>query len=293
VTKPTLIGSHEEASNQAVKKWVEELKTGIINANLWHLYRNPASAQPLVRDLLKSEDTHLSWRAAALLAMWNDPLAESRLCKAIQERESGYELEADPKARPEMDKNLVSHWRASIVLLRRCGTSYCLPFLDKLASSPNLLFNIRTAITITCEHLAAKHLSETDKSIIAEIVNKLMFTEAPNVVGYVRRNTSVPENTLLTGTISSCPETLKKNVLRSENFQWQLQLAVIRVREKLEIPTDSESFKNDARALVRRSFETRPGEIRNRRSQLEPRLEKPEKLAGEKENAASLFFQAS
>jgi glycine/D-amino acid oxidase-like deaminating enzyme len=256
VTKPTLIGANSEASAQSIKKWIEEISAGGVNSNLWHLYRNPRLAQPVMRDLLKSEDNLLSWRAAILLAMWKDPLAEARLCKAIENRETGFEREADPKARPELDKNLVPHWRVSIALLKRCGTGYCLPFLDEVASSANLLFNVRTAVALACEQVFATNLSETDKLLMAEVMDKLMATDAPNTLGYARRNTSVPENTLLTGTISNCPEALKKNVLQSENFQWQLQLVVARVREKLgvESSSDLQAFQDDPRALVRRSF---------------------------------------
>jgi hypothetical protein len=136
---------------------IEALKTHGAGLALWQLYKaGPRKAGATVLPCLDSRDATRSWQAAMLFAMWGDPAAEPRLLRAIRHRETG--VEHDPSAFDPRrgSKRILPRWWAAVTLLRRCGTLKAIPTLQRLASSADLPFRIRTAMVITITRISER-----------------------------------------------------------------------------------------------------------------------------------------
>jgi len=236
-------------SPDQIDRWIAEMKRSAGPA-MYHLWRAEDAARGKILPLLASPDAGVSWRAAAIVAMWADPAAEDRLRLAIRTREYGFDP-AEPQ-RPETSNRLVPNWLAAIVLLRRCGTPACLEDLYQVACDPALVHNARTAIAITCEKLALRHkLSPQEKDLLARMLHKLLAGDIPNAVGNPQRKPAVPETVP-----PAVPPTARRPVV--EDFRWQLHLAAARAEQAAGLPVHdgAKAFLSDPRATVRRAMMT-------------------------------------
>jgi hypothetical protein len=236
----------------AFEQWVADLKT-TSNASLYHLMKHEQQARPVVVPLIDdpSADAGTSWRAAAIAAMWNDSAAEPRLLKAIKERELGWAN--DEKDSPDNNNRVTPWWIVSIALLRRCGTAAMLPVFAELADDPRLLHNARTTMALTLTALGMKaKLTAEQKDLVAKILLKLLSTEAPNAKGNPQRRPVAMDTT---GPVSAAFKPTATQPV-SEDFTWQLHLAVAQAEHAAHLPIhkDAAKFLKDPRATVRKAF---------------------------------------
>ncbi|RRJ98087.1 FAD-dependent oxidoreductase [Opitutaceae bacterium TAV4] len=203
-------------------RWLEELTTGPATVALWHLYRtgHDKATRAAIERLLASPDATVSWRAAAILAMWGDARSEPRLWQAIRTRE-------DDKARdithPQQEWFYVPRWYAALTLLKPCITPASLPPLEELASDASLVLNLRSAVALACEALARRFaLSDSERMQVTAILQKLSATLAPNAVRDPGHSTLLPE----------LPAQQMAAKVR-EDYGWQLRHAVTRARRAL------------------------------------------------------------
>lgn len=242
---PKSITPHPPAL-EAIDGWIRELHGGPATEALWHLYRAGSEARPHVLPLLESPDDTVSWRAAAILAMWNDPLAEKRLLHAIRRRE-------DDKTRDiratQQEWFYVPRWYAALTLLKRCITPDSLPTLEELATDAGLPLNLRNAVALAAETLARQpRISPETEQRLALLLDRLLASSAP----HARRRPDGP--TLGPDTIEMSHQHGRRPV--EEDYLWQLQYAVARARRALGLPLQKsiQTFRQDPRALVRRAL---------------------------------------
>ncbi|WP_081722283.1 FAD-dependent oxidoreductase [Geminisphaera colitermitum] len=203
-------------------RWLEELTTGPATVALWHLYRSghDEETRTAVEKRLTSPDTTVSWRAAAILAMWGDARSEPRLWQAFRTRE---DAKARDITRPQQEWFYVPRWYAAVTLLKRCITPASLPLLEELASDTSLVLNLRSAVALACEALARRFaLSDSERMQVTAILEKLSATLAPNAVRDPGHSTVFPE----------LPAQQMAAKVR-EDYGWQLRHAVTRARRAL------------------------------------------------------------
>lgn len=227
-------------------KWLEEMQGGPATEALWHLYRAGDAARQDVLKLLESPDETVSWRAAAILAMWNDSRAEPRLLRAIQMREND-------KLRDirltQQEWFYVPRWYAALTLLKRCITKSSLPQLEELATDPQLPLNLRNAIALAAETLARQlALSPDTRHRLGLLLDLLLASPAPHAL----RRPDGP--TLGADTIEMSHQRGRRPV--EEDYLWQLHYAIARARRALGLPPQKsiQMFQQDPRALVRRAL---------------------------------------
>lgn len=237
-----------------IASWLDELRGGPATAALWHLYRAGDAARPHIVPLLASAEATVSWRAAAVLAMWHDERAEPRLLHAIRTREDD---RARDITRPQQEWFYISRWYAAITLLKRCLTVRSLPLLEELAADPQLALNPRNAVALAVGALAGRQpLSLVARLRVEALLRRLLATPAPHAV-------RSPQGSPLGAT--EPPSVPRPTDLRPviEDYTWQLHLAVARARVALGLPPQAEAwrFLDDERAIVRRAFDKlRPGQ---------------------------------
>lgn len=249
-TKGNAVLTHEESD---IAGWLDELQNAPASQAFsapWHLYR-AGQQSPEVRErvlaLLDSASGTASWRAAALLAMWDDGRAEPRLLRAIEERGSVVESEKNDK--DDKYRCEVPQWLVAVSLLRRAGSPECLTALDTLADEPDLLHNARTAIALCCEAIAARYeLDEAQREKILGILWKILEVPSPNSI-------APPQRPLMQTEFGG------QRVL--EDWTWQIHLAITRARRALGLPPHEQAVAllRDERALVRRAFSAVCGEV--------------------------------
>ena len=238
---------HFQVDAATLEGWLRELREGPATAALWHLYRAREAAEPHVAPLVEVADATISWRAAALLAMWGDERAEPRLWRALRTREDD---RARDITRPQQEWFYMARWYAALTLLKRCISPRSLPVLEGISADASLALNLRNAVALACAALAQRHpLSATEVARTGAVLDRLLATPAP----HSRRN---PQSSPLGQT--EPPSMEKTTDLRPviEDYNWQLALAVARARRALGIP-QPESFAaylHDERAIVRRAF---------------------------------------
>ena len=236
-----------EVTQGKLESWLAELAGGPATDALWHLYRAEACARPRVEALLHETDRTITWRAAALLAMWCDERAEPRLLEAIRSREDDRNRDI---TKPQQEWFYMPRWYAALTLLKRCITPRSLDLLETLAAHPQTELNVRCAVALAYESLAARapHLGG-DLRRIERSLEALLATPAPHGI-------RSPQGSPL-GQVEPPPipqPTDLRPVL--EDFTWQLHLAVLRARLALDLPPHPRAwvFTSDERAIVRRRF---------------------------------------
>lgn len=221
------------------------LETGRADIHLWHAYRRPDVFRPAAERLLSSPNPTVSFQAAALLAMWESPEAESRLLAAVRDREQGAEPDCGKGAfAQDVD---IPFWLLAVVLLRLCGTSRCLPALHELAGEEGLPFNVRTCLALTLERIGRPE----DAARIFEI-QELLLPGASEVA-------NLPPTRSVRRMLDGKPQLVLGNDAGSdtrEDQSWQLHLVVARTRKRLGLPPQPEvdHFRVDRRSYVRRPF---------------------------------------
>jgi hypothetical protein len=215
---------------------------------LYHLYRHGIAARPLVAPLVSHADPAISFRAAALLAMWSDPLAESRLLQAIRDREYGFQS-TPQNQQPENNPQHVPHYIVATALLRRCCTPVALPDFAALAADPALPHNGRTALALALVSMAQRHkLVEPQKALLSKILAQLLATAAPNALRNPKRRLAAPSD------FAAPAPNQRPPVL--EDCTWQLHLAIAKAESAAHLPIHpgAATFLHDPRAIVRKAF---------------------------------------
>lgn len=189
-----------------------------------------------------------SFYEAAVLAMRNDRRAAARLLRAIDTREEGPPPSVDNTGAHGQEIDL-PFWFIAIVLLRRCGGEECLESFRRLAAHPGLLLNVRTALALTLERLAAGGAVEPGRA--AEIADKLVADVPPDVLLAPSRSTW--------RALRGAPQIRLRNeqgVDTRQDHGWQLHLVVARVRALAGLGprSDALAFWSDSRAWVRNAF---------------------------------------
>ena len=230
-----------------IETWLTELQIGPSTAALWHLYRAGDEAYSAVTVLLGSPDDTISWRAAAILAMWGNELAEPRLLRAIINREDDRERDI---TRPQQEWFYVPRWYGALTFLKKCITSASLPLLEDLAADERLPLNLRNAIALACEALAQRHtLSSAERIRTTAILEALLSTPIP----HSRRSPKdVTFGEILT---EQLPLPTDRPAVK-EDYTWQLHYAIARARVALGLPAQHAAWQylEDSRLIVRRAL---------------------------------------
>jgi hypothetical protein len=221
------------------------LDEGRPGVHLWQLYQQPEKFAGSVEQRLASIDPHISFYAAAVLALWGNKAAEARLISAVENREDG---PASSSVGPFGQSIDIPFWLLSIVLLRCCGTEVCLPVLNEVASQPGNLLNVRTALALTLERLAERVGA---MPLLVESLDRLLEDELPE--------TQLPPSRSLWKMLNHEPQIPMRNTWGVDNTQdhsWQVHLVVARTRHALgiQLQPQASGFLRDSRAFVRNAF---------------------------------------
>ncbi|MDR2675191.1 MAG: FAD-dependent oxidoreductase [Opitutaceae bacterium] len=246
-------GGHADAACRGVTPaqidlWLASLRGGPATGALWHLYRHEKLARPQITALAASPDDTVSWRAAAILAMWGDERAEPRLLRAIRTREDD---RARDITRPQQEWFYMPRWYGALTILKRCITPASLPMLEGFAGDAHTPLNLRNAVALACEALASRQSpGDGERARMAALLARLLATPAPHAIRSPQGSPlgkteppSVPQPTDLQRVI--------------EDYTWQLHYAVARAYRSLGLPPHNQAgaFLRDDRAIVRRAFE--------------------------------------
>jgi hypothetical protein len=247
-----MFGEHADAAYLKgapgqIDSWLASLRGGPATEALWHLYRHEQPARPHITALAASPDDTLSWRAAAILAMWGDERAEPRLLRAILAREDD---RARDITRPQQEWFYMPRWYGALTILKRCITSASLPMLEGFAGDAQTPLNLRNAVALACEALASRQsLDSGARARAGALLARLLATPAPHGIRSPQGSPlgkteppSVPQPTDLQRVI--------------EDYTWQLHYAVARAYRSLGLPPHAQAraFLRDDRAIVRRAF---------------------------------------
>lgn len=224
------------------------LSSGQPGLHLWHMVRHRETSESIVRKTLDSGNADASFYSAAILAMWNESAAEGRFLRAISDRENGPPpSETNTGAfGQEID---IPFWLLAVILLRRCGTSRSYSVLGALADGPDTILNVRTALALTVEQLAAR--SQISWSEAVEIADALVRHPLPDHI-------LAPSRSIWRSLRNENQITLRNDVGvdTSQDHSWQLHLIRCRIRSHAGAPPDDAARRHleDPRANVRRVF---------------------------------------
>lgn len=224
------------------------LESGPPGIHLWQISQHPDRYARIVRSVVEAPSPSISFYAATILAMWNDPAAEPRFISAIVDRESGPPPSQDNTGAHGQEID-IPFWLLAVILLRRCGTSQCLDCLAELADDPTSILNVRTALALTLERLAL------DGRIPVESAAELA---APLIKHPLSDRLLAPSRSTWRTLRNEQQVVLRNSTgidVREDHF-WQLHLVVCRIRSRIGLPLDELAchYANDSRAIVRRAF---------------------------------------
>lgn len=225
---------------------LELMDAGHPGGFLWEIYRDHSGLEEEVLKRLTAEDSHVSWLAAVVLAMWHDNRAEPRLLAAINEKEEG--LPTPPAARGVNGQWIdVPNWFLAVNLLRLCGSAACLPALKEIADQPNNILDLRASIALTMERIAP-NLQDTERRQAEEILNCLVKDEPLDRICAPSRS--------IYRSLRGEQQTVEQNRNNQEDNGWRLDLAITRAARALHVttPIDTTRWRNDERGFVRRMF---------------------------------------
>ncbi len=260
-----------EDPGDALRRALDDLDRAVGGASAWRLYRAQGSAGDDVRRRLDAPDPAVSWLAAGIVAMWNDPQAEPRLARAIATREYGFDDASATSLRtrpgegtdPLTLRRLAPNWLVAVVMLRRCGTSACLDALADLAGEARLSLDARVAVADTLDRLARRG-ALGDVARAETILEHIAAADPDTLIG----RWAVPQRYVgglahLSIGQDEIDEATRGRLEGSdspsaEDHLWQLDLAVARARSTLGIDPGpaAGAYLHDPRRLVRRAFET-------------------------------------
>mgnify|MGYP001466630153 CR=1 FL=1 len=249
-SRATTPSPSDEPSSASLPELLDALAGGRPGPHLWRLYRRAPRPCAELSALLRSgaASPFASFYAAAILAMWDDPAAEPRLLEAVVAREDG------PPPTPESSgahgqEIDAPFWLIAVTLLRRCGTRRSVPVLRELAADANHLLNIRTAVGLTIERLAARGVLAPDEA--ADLAELLIRHPLPDPV--------LPPSRSIWRTLRRESQIVLRNDVGAPTQQdhaWQLHLVVARIRVAAGRPLHAAAEKalRDPRAHVARAF---------------------------------------
>ncbi len=212
---------------------------------MWLLYRHPHLCRSEIQRLIHDRRSAISWRAAAVAAMWGEAIAEPRLCHAIKTAEDGREEFGDTGRTASWHK-AVPNWITAIALLRLCGTGLCFSVLAAVAEKPDTPLNVRTAVAITIGRIARRGLPAAERRKAAAILKQLAALPLPHPAD------RAPVYHLPLPPRSSAPPRCHVR----EDAIWQLHLVIAQARRALGLPIakNARGFSVDSRAIVRQAF---------------------------------------
>ncbi|MCL2640367.1 MAG: FAD-dependent oxidoreductase, partial [Phycisphaerales bacterium] len=239
-------GAYFEQAAMTLDEALAEMQSGS-GMGLYQLYLNPEFARTRVAELLGHAASAVTFRAAALLAMWGDSAAERRLLEAVETREYGFD-DAPADRRPEVDPRVVPHHMVALTLLRQCCTIDSLAVFERLSGNPELPHNARTAIALNLEAFAHRQIPAKAGAMweqFQRILANLLATPAPQTIRNPKRWPDPP---------TSLAPTDRAPVL--EDFSWQIHLSVAKAELAVGLPVHraAAAFLQDPRALVRKAF---------------------------------------
>jgi len=218
------------------KRWLDTLQdesadftpvgdrdTKWVSHAMWLLYRHPHLCRSEIMRLIEDGSLTISWRAAAVAAMWGEAKAEPRLCRAIETAEDGREGLSEVERTASWHR-CVPNWITAIALLRICGTNMCLAILAAVAEKSELPLNVRTAIAITIGRLAQRGLIVSDRQKARAILRRLEVQPLPHPYDWA------PVYQLPAPPRPAAPPMC--NV--SEDSSWQLRLVLAKARQALD-----------------------------------------------------------
>lgn len=233
-----------------INKDLEALSSGRTGIHLWNLYKQRARYEESVIDLSKVKENAVSFYAACLLAMWRHPLAEERLLHAVVRHEEGpaaSKVNAGAYGQ-EID---IPFWLLAVALLRRCGSTACVPVLQELASHPENILNVRTAIALTVESLVQDQKISGDEA--RTILDALLSSPIPDPQ-------LPPSRSIWRSLRGVAPVKLPSEfgVDTRQDHSWQLHLVIYRIHRRLHIPSLPEvaRYLTDSRGFVRQAFQS-------------------------------------
>jgi hypothetical protein len=267
---------------------LRQLDEGQPGEAVWWLYRHREIVREAVLERLSSKGPRakmVSWLAAGILAMWNDPAAEPRLLEAVETLEfgygEGYEFSPTPVRRqtgeileefssstmldPFAWSHLVPNWLCALALLRHCGTSGCLSAIAHLvAMSPRHGVNTLTTAALTIGGLADRGAIDGDaeRTRAMAVLDAVLTVRPAGTVDYPARSVGRHSESAVRGNRSDDVESDAQlgvddsYLLARVDNTWQLHLAVAQARRALGLgPHDAaRSYLDDERAYVRAAF---------------------------------------
>lgn len=238
-----------ETPSPDIASLLENLDAGKPGIHLWHLYRREERPVDVLLERLGHERPRVSFYAAAILAMWEDAAAEPRLLRALRDNEMGPGPEECRVPGAHGQYIDIPFWLQAVVLLRRAGSSLCLPALRELSRRPGLPLNVRTIIALTLEKLALRMGAEP---LLGEALDNLLQGNLPE-------DGLLPPSRSLWRALQGEEQKSLRNDRGSDTRQdhsWQLHLIASRIRRTLGLPVLPERvrWENDPRGFVRRAF---------------------------------------
>lgn len=231
----------------AAKELLALLDSGMPGVHLWQISQRWPELREATIHRLAADHPYTSFYAAVLCALAHEPAGEARLIHALETRESGPTPEEFrvPGAYGQcIDRPF---WLQSLFFLRLIGTSSCLRVLAGVLDEVQP-FTVLTTLALTTVHLAER-LGPEPK--LVELVERLS-TLCPE-------DTNLPPTHSIWRTLQDEPQMALKNyrgVRVGEDHRWQLDLALLRARQRLGLPHLSrlDRYREDSRAFVRRAF---------------------------------------
>lgn len=230
------------------ERWLAQLDEGRPGMHLWRLFRR-SRRKDEVAERLKAPGDRTSFQAAALLAMWGDARAESRLLRALESREIGPTPEEVPVRGGWSQCIALPFWLQAVILLGRCASRRSLPRFRELAADPLQPHNVRTILATTLEK-CADQLGPEDGFL--ESLELLAASPADE-------SAFLPPSRSLWHTLHRAPQPRLKNdcgIDTRQDHSWQLHLVVARTLSHIGRPVHEAAFAfaDDPRAFVRQTF---------------------------------------
>ena len=256
---------------RSLQQALVDMDAGRPGRSIWWLYRHREEAQAEVRNRIGSEQAMVSWLAAGIGAMWDDPAAEPRLMQAIEMMEYGFDgaqavvagkLRWYEETLPEKNRRLAPNWLVATGLLRCCGTAACLPVLEKLIERDLPVIGVRTTIASTLYRLIEKGRL-TDAQRLQPWLDRLLtgtFTDEQvppqRMLGAMAQAAARGQTDEAQRLASVNPHGLWMSTQTSEEHRWRLHYTVAQARVALGLPmqTEAEVYLRDPRKLVRDAF---------------------------------------
>lgn len=239
------IESLEPPTNEAL---IEKFTSGHPGIHLWHIIQHRTLFEKVVFNRLTSPNPRTSFHAAAILAMWREPIAEDRLIQSITTLESGPSPEELSVRGPHGQCIDRPFWLQAVFFLRIIGTEKCLSALHELATKAPPLLNVKTVIALTVERLTERIGSHP---LLLETLELL-------AAGPIEDTIQPPSFSLWHKLEGKEQPKLgnDKGAPVEENHLWQLHLILARIYRKLGRPLPGEIRRHihDQRAIVRRGF---------------------------------------